>query len=208
MPKWCELRTYANRENYQKYLETAKKLGIAFLGAVNIEKDVLNEARDGSPSLVCLKEIAPETVSQLRAELGHTDKNVILVVKTNKPELMREAIEDKRVDLLTTLHEKPMPPKLFRLAKENHTHIEICVEPLISSKKDMRRIKNLYIDVANATRYNTPIIATTGADSPEKLRNPRDVASILMSFGVPMRTAVSAVSHYPLSLIRRSIQEE
>jgi len=197
-----------NRDNYQKYLETAKKLGIAFLGVVNPEKEVLEGVKgSGYPSLVCLKEIVPETVSQLRAELGCVAGDAICVVRTTKPELMREAVGNARVDMLTTLHEKPIPPKFFGLARETCTHIEICVETLISgTKKDIRRIKNLYMDLGNAVRYKTPIIATTGADSPEKLRNPRDVASILISFGVPTSSAVSAVSHYPLCLIRKITQ--
>ncbi|MEM1545828.1 MAG: RNase P subunit p30 family protein [Candidatus Methanomethylicia archaeon] len=91
------------------------------------------------------------------------------------------------------------------LMKAKNQYIEIRYAEIAKNINLERTYTNLLRWVRIAYENKIPIIASSGANRPQILRSPFEIASILVSSGLDIKSARDSISTTPMKLIEQSI---
>ncbi len=134
---------------------------------------------------------------------------VICVACTNK-EVARQAAKDHRVDLLN------FPSLDYRnrffdwaeaeLASNSHAAFEVEVKPLLvlEGTARVRLLSVLRREVSIAKQYTVPIVISSGVETQNLLRRPREIAAFASLLGLDEAAALDTISTNPSAIVLRN----
>ena len=156
-------------------------------------------------------DLRPRTQNELMHQLRRLRRKfeVVCVACENKA-VARQAAKDHRVDLLN------FPSLDFRmrffdraeaeLARNSSAALEIDARPLLVLERParIRLLSSLRREVAIAKEFHIPIVVSSGAAEEKLLRRPREMAALAFLFGLEEASALKAVSHTPVAIVKRN----
>ena len=196
-------------------LELASKLGfkgIAVASERTAPQALIDEARTLGIDLASRIDLRPRNTNELSKTLRWVrSKFEIVAVHCENKAVSRQAAKDHRVDILT------FPPlKTGRrrvgldrqgasLAAKSNCAYEVSLSNLLDASAGRARILvNLKRDIWNAEREGVPVLATSGASTPLRMRDPRALASITSLLDTPEEKGLDAVSVIPTKILERN----
>jgi RNase P/RNase MRP subunit p30 len=156
-------------------------------------------------------DLRPRTQNELMHQLRRLRRKfeVVCVACENKV-VARQAAKDHRVDLLN------FPSLDFRtrffdraeaeLASNSSAALEIDVRPLLvlEGPARIRLLSSLRREVAIAKEFHVPIVVSSGSAEEKLLRRPREMAALAFLFGLDEVSALKAVAHAPVEIVKRN----
>jgi len=156
-------------------------------------------------------DLQPRTQNELMKQLRRLRRKyeVVCVACENKA-VARQAAKDHRVDLIN------FPSLDFRtrffdraeaeLARNSLAALEIDVRPLLvlEGPARIRLLSSLRREVAIAKEFRVPIVVSSGATEERLLRRPREMAALAFLFGLDEASALKAVTHTPVAIVKRN----
>ena len=131
----------------------------------------------------------------------------IVAIYCNSKRIARQAAKDRRVDLISFPSSDPRR-RFFnsaeaKLASKSSAALEVDMALLIALDGFLRArlISCLRKEVTVATRFDVPIVLSSGAYEKHLLRKPQDYASLAYLFDLDHQTAMKALSETPLRMI-------
>jgi ribonuclease P/MRP protein subunit RPP1 len=84
--------------------------------------------------------------------------------------------------------------------------LEIDVRPLLvlEGPARIRLLLSLRREVAIAREFHVPIVVSSDAAEERLLRKPREMAALAFLFGLDEVSALEAVSHAPVAIVKRN----
>jgi RNase P/RNase MRP subunit p30 len=121
-----------------------------------------------------------------------------IIVEPRTAESFNSACKIKRALLRTNLNN----PKA-KAMKKNRRALEVCLQPLFSSKglKRVKLIRSIKTNLSFSRIYSIPTVVTTGAKTVYELRSPIQVFEILKALGFKDEEADAAMYKNPLEII-------
>jgi RNase P/RNase MRP subunit p30 len=159
-------------------------------------------------------DLAPKTPRELLEGLRRVRRRfeVVSVLCTSKP-VARQAAKDRRVDLLSFPATRPRA-RFFdsaeaELASASLASLEIDMWPLLSLEgfSRTRLIASLRREVSIAKSFRVPVTISSGATNEHMLRRPQDYAALTMLFDMDSSSALSALSNFPSTIVKRNRQK-
>lgn len=164
---------------------------------------------DAGPDVAIGVEISPTSRKQLLSQLRVLRERFDFVaVRSMDTRTLAVASRDSRVDLISL-----EPQKSFRvkqsILKTCKSALELELSRVLRSPHDAtyESLRAFSFEIEMAKRIHADIVLSSGATEPLALRAPRDMASVAVSLGLPLDTALDSVSTMPLSLIKRNREQ-
>jgi len=134
----------------------------------------------------------------------------VISVQCYSKAVARQAAKDRRVDLV--MFPSTDPRRRFfdsaeaELASEAFASVEFDMSPLIYLRgfRRVRLISALRKEVSIATKFDVPIVLSSGADDVTLLRKPEDYAALCYLFGLDSAGAKQAFSENPRTIVERN----
>lgn len=154
-------------------------------------------------------EVRAKNPEDLRRKIQKFRKKVdVLLVYGGDLKVNRAAVEDSRVDLL--LHpyqgrrDSGFNHILAKKAAENNVAAEINIGYLLRNRNHRRqKILAQFRELLKLkSKFDFPLVITSGARSLYDLRSPRDLMALSSCFGMDKETALSALSKVPEDIIK------
>lgn len=131
----------------------------------------------------------------------------VLLVHGGDLKINRAAVEDPRVDVLSHPYygrrDSGFNHVLAIEAAENNVAVDINVGYLLSNHNHRRgKILAQFREISKLkSKYNFPLVITSGASSVYDFRSPRDLMELAACFGMDKKTACTALSKVPEDII-------
>ncbi len=196
-------------------LELASRLGfkgIALSSDRPAPQALRDEARAIGIDLASRIDLRPRNANELSKTLRRVRRKYeIVAVRCENKAVSRQAAKDHRVDILT-FH----PLKTGRrrvgldrqgasLASKSNCAYEVSLSDLLGSSAERARVLvNLKRDIWNATHEGVPVVVSSGAGTPLRMRDPRAIASITSLLGISENKGLDAVSETPRRILERN----
>jgi RNase P/RNase MRP subunit p30 len=171
-------------------------------------KAVCSEAKIDLASRIDLR---PRTQNELIQQLRRLRRKFeVICVNCENKQVARQAAKDHRVDLLN------FPSLDFRrrffdraeaeLASNSLAALEIDVKPLLilEGPARIRLLSSLRREAAIAKEFHVPIVVSSGVAEVKLLRRPREMAALTFLFGLDEASALKAVAHNPVAIVKRN----
>ena len=197
-------------------LELASKLGfkgIAVASESPSPQALRDEARIFGIDLASRVDLRPRNTNELSKALRRVRRKFeIVAVHCDNKAVSRQAAKDHRVDILTFPPLKTgrsrvgLDPQGASLAAKSNCAYEVSLSDLLDSGAGERArvLVNLKRDIWNAEREGVPVLATSGAATPLRMREPRAIASITRLLDLPEDKGLDAVSLIPTKILERN----
>ena len=197
-------------------LELASKLGfkgITLASERPAPQALRDEARTLGIDLASRVDLRPRNTNELSKTLRPVRRKFeIVAVRCENKAVLRQAAKDHRVDILTF---PPLKTGRSRggldrqgasLAAKSNCAYEVSLSDLLDSSvgERARVLVNLKRDIWNATHEGVPVVATSGATTPLRMREPRAIASITSLLGIPEEKGLDTVSVTPTKILERN----
>lgn len=192
----------SNPDDLEPMLQTAKRLGYTTVG--------LEQPHQGVIDVVKRLELHPVNQNNLSSQLRKRRKSAgVLVVQCYTQSLIRQAVNDSRVDLIRL----PLEGKASRLShqyaklmKTSGVGLEVQASDLLTTDKQRlrRTLTTINRNVYLAQKYSAPIVFTSGAMDVYGLRSPEDLVALAGLLGVQFDEAIPMVSDYPNKIIHEN----
>ena len=196
-------------------LELSAKLGfkgIALASERPAPGALIDEALTLGIDLASRIDLRPRNINQLSKTLRRVRRKFeIVAVHCETKAVSRQAAKDHRVDILT------FPPlKTGRrrvgldrqgasLASRSNCAYEMSLSDLLGSRTDRAKVLlNLKRDIWNATHEGVPVVVSSGAWTPLRMREPRAIAAITSLLGLSENEGLDAVSETPRMILERN----
>ncbi len=140
----------------------------------------------------------------LRNLRRHRNACEIIAVKCDSFSVSQVAVRDKRVDIVYFPKTERGNGFRSRLARTCRAALEINISELMSNIDSPPILFGLRRDIETAVEASIPVVGSTGASKPLDLRSPRDIAAILSVIGLPLNSALDAVSAIPVSIVEKN----
>jgi RNase P/RNase MRP subunit p30 len=196
-------------------LELATKLGfkgIAIVSERPAPQALRDEARTLGIDLASRVDLRPRNIHELSKALSRVRRifEVVAVNCENKA-VSRQAAKDHRVDILNFPSLKigrnrvGLDRQEASLAAKSNCAYEVSISDLLDSSTERARvIFNLKLDIWNATHEGVPVVVSSGAGTPLRIREPRAIASIISLLGISEDKGLDAVSETPRKILERN----
>jgi ribonuclease P/MRP protein subunit RPP1 len=197
-------------------LELASKLGfhgIAISSKRPVTQVLRDEARTLGIDLASRVDLRPRNTNELSKALRRIRKKFeIVAVHCENKAVSRQAAKDHRVDILTfpLLKTGRSRVSLDRqgasLAAGSNCAYEITLNHLLESEASDRPqvLINMRRNIWNATQEGVPVVVSSGAGMPLRMREPRAIASITSLLGISEEKGLDAVSETPRKILERN----
>ena len=197
-------------------LELASKLGfkgIAIASERPAFQALRDEARTLGIDLARRIDLRPRNTNELSKTLRRVRRKYeIVAVHCENKAVSRQAAKDHRVDILTFPLLKTGRSRMSldrqgaSLAAKSNCAYEVSLSDLLdtSTGERARVIVNLKQNIWNAEREGVPVLATSGAATPLRMREPRAIASITSLLDLPEEKGLDAVSVTPTKILERN----
>ena len=196
-------------------LELASRLGFKGI-AVSSERPapeaLIDEAQTLGIDLASRIDLRPRNANQLSKTLRRVRRKFeIVAVHCENKIVSRQAAKDHRVDILTVPPLKTGRRRVgldrqgASLASKSNCAYEVSLSDLLGSRPERARVLvNLKRDIWNAMHEGVPVVVSSGAWSPLRMREPRAIASITSLLGISESKGLEAVSETPGRIIERN----
>lgn len=156
-------------------------------------------------------DLRPRTQDELMYQLRRLRRKfeVVCVACENKA-VARQAAKDRRVDLLNfpllDFRRRFFDRAEAELASNSLAAFEIDVRTLLvlEGPARIRLLSSLRREVAIAKEFHVPIVVSSGAAEERLLRRPREMAALAFLFGLDEASALKAVTHNPVAIVKRN----
>ncbi len=156
-------------------------------------------------------DLRPRTQDELMYQLRRLRRKfeVVCVACENKA-VARQAAKDRRVDLLNfpllDFRSRFFDKAEAELASNSLAAFEIDVRTLLvlEGPARIRLLSSLRREVAIAKEFHVPIVVSSGAAEERLLRRPREMAALAFLFGLDEASALKAVMHNPVAIVKRN----
>jgi len=220
MRRFIDLRLCAPVENsglFEAMVCKAKELGYDAVGVplpcdfgrekMEVLRSICGEV---GVDLITRMDLSPKTSGELLRSLRRFRRRFeVLAVICRSKSVARQAAKDRRVDLL--LFQSEPRSRFFdeaeaELASGALASLEIEIYPLLSLSgfRRVRLLSRLRTEVRIATRFEVPVVLSSGASSELFMRGPREIAALASLFDMPLPAALKALSDSPLGMVRRN----
>jgi RNase P/RNase MRP subunit p30 len=207
-----------NREKIETLVRKASELGYSLLGVSLpsiIKQDTVSFLKKTCNSydvdFATRIDLTSRSSGELLNSLGRFRRKFeLLSVSCFSKSVARQAAKDHRVDLLVfpsvSPHERFFDLAEARLASQGVAALEIDMSLLLFSEGSSRArlLSCLRKEAATAKKLNVPVVISSHATDPYQLREPQEVASLAMLFGMEHVSALNAVSNTPLTIVERN----
>jgi ribonuclease P/MRP protein subunit RPP1 len=184
------LNPQAQPQETQNLKDTCKQAGLDFVTRVDLrprnQNELLNHLR------------------KLRRKF-----EVICVLCETK-EVSRQAAKDRRVDLLSfpqlDYRDRFFDRAEAELASSSLATLELDIKPLLllEGPARIRFLSCLRREAQVAKDFHLPVVISSGVSDPMHLRKPREMAALASLFGLENTSALEAVSHNPIAIVKRN----
>ena len=140
----------------------------------------------------------------LRSLRRFRSKYEIIAVECGMLSVSRVAVRDGRVDIVYFPKLERGNPFRGTLASTCRAALEISLSELTSGPGFGARLRSLRREIQIAAKASTTVIGSSKASSPYELRSPRDMAAILHLMGLPLESALRAVSETPVDIVKKN----
>jgi len=140
----------------------------------------------------------------LRSLRRFRGKYEIIAVECGMLSVSRVAVRDGRVDIVYFPKQERGNSFRGNLASTCRAALEINLSELTSGPGFGARLRSLKREIQIAAKASTKVIGSSKASSPYELRSPRDFAAMLHLMGLPLDSALRAVSETPLDIVRKN----
>lgn len=188
-------------------------VGISFdLRAMQREvQDLRDACNTFGVDLVTRANLMPRNPAGLLKNLSNLRRKfeVIAVVCSSKA-VARQAAKDRRVDILsfpsTDTRKRFFDSAEAELASRGTASVEIDMAPLLclQGSQRIRLLSCLRKETRVASKYDVPIILSSGADNANLLRTPEEYAYLSYLFGLDFPDAMRGFSENPQSIVNRN----
>jgi ribonuclease P/MRP protein subunit RPP1 len=197
-------------------LELASKLGfkgIAIASESPAPQALIDEARTLGIDLASRIDLRPRNTNELSKTLRRVRRKYeIVAVHCENKAVSRQAAKDHRVDILTFPPRKTGRNRVgldrqgASLAAKSNCAYEVSLSDLLDSSAGERArvIVNLKRNIQNAEREGVPVVVSSGAATPLRMREPRAIASITSLLDLPEDKGLDAVSVIPTKILERN----
>jgi len=196
-------------------LELASKLGfkgIAVASERPAPQTLIDEARTLGIDLASRVDLRPRNTNELTKALRLVRRKFeIVAVHCENKAVSRQAAKDHRVDVLTFPPLKTGRSRMgldrqgASLAAKSNCAYEASLSDLMGSSSERARVLvNLKRDIWNAEHEGVPVLVTSGAATPLRMREPRAIASITSLLGISEDKGLDAVSVIPTKILERN----
>ncbi len=197
-------------------LELASRLGfkgIALASDRPAPQALRDEARALGIDLASRIDLRPRNTNELSKTLRRVRRKYeIVAVRCENKAVSRQAAKDHRVDILTfpLLRTGRSHVGLDRqgasLASKSNCAYEVSLSDLLgsSSTERARVLVNMRRSIWNATHESVPVVVSSGAGTPLRMREPRAIASIMSLLGISENNGLDAVSETPRRILERN----
>jgi len=156
--------------------------------------------------------LRPKNTNELSKALRRVRRKFeIVAVHCENKAVSRQAAKDHRVDILTF---NPLKTGRRRvgfdrqgasLASKSNCAYEMSLSDILGSGAEFPRVLvNLKRDIWNATHEGIPVVVSSGARTPLRMREPRALASIMSLLGLSENMGLDAVSVTPQRILERN----
>ena len=205
-------------DQVERMIRKSSELGYRPVGLIlppNVMRDQIaqlqNICSDAKIDLVKRVNLSPKTPGELLRDLRRLRRKfeVISVTCTSKG-VARQAAKDRRVDLLhfpaTDLRKRFFDRAEAELASKALSSLEIEMAPLLllTGFPRVRLLSRLRREVETAERFKVPITISSGATNEYLMRGPHDYAALTILFGMPVPSALCALSENPAAIVERN----
>ena len=202
----------------ERMIRKSSELGYRLVGLMlppNIMRDHVNQLQqicsDAAIDLVTRVNLSPKTPGELLRDLRRLRRKfeVISVACTSKG-VARQAARDRRVDLLsfpaTDLRKRFFDRAEAELASKALSSLEIEMAPLLllAGFSRIRLLSRLRREVETAEKFKVPVTISSGATNEYLIRGPHDYAALTILFGMPVSSALRALSENPVTMVERN----
>ncbi|TFG10010.1 hypothetical protein EU538_03335 [Candidatus Thorarchaeota archaeon] len=196
-------------ESLAEMLQAARVLGFDAIAVSNNTR--INLGKEVSDiELLSRADITSRSIRGMKTQAGQHRKRALIIAAPLRGVLTANwAAEDSRVDLLT-LHTDKTQSRLrkttAKLAAQNETALEICIDPLLHTWGLQRsKIIKTYREAASVARdAGMPIVLSSGASRPLSLRSPKALQFIGTALGMRFQEAKKAVFEIPEAIVSRN----
>jgi len=209
MRKFIDLNIKATVKNLLEMMEKSKKLGYKLVG---VDVSLLKGVNSGI-DMVSRINLTPKNINELSRDLKKYRRRVeIISVQCNSINISRKAAKDHRVDIISFSEHINGKRRVWldrqeaNLASESNVFYEFLFKDLLG-KRGLTASKVIYNwrrELANARKYDVPVLISSGASSTLELREPRALASVMRLLDLDEAEALEMVSTTPLKLVERN----
>ena len=204
MRKLVDLKIrYSNSNEFSKLLLWLKKFGYYVIAVEGLKEKPLQVK-----GIRILKRITIEATSEGEAKRklrGIKQRYDIVALKPKSYGVARLAARDGRVDLIpideNTLRYVDLSE--IRLLEKSRGAFELVLSTIYLNRYNTRFIKALQSKLMLLTRYDVPLVVTSGASNVYELWHPKHVIGLLMLYGVSEYKALDTISFTPNTIIGR-----
>ncbi len=202
MRKLVDLKIrYSNSNEFSKLLLWLKKFGYYVIAVEGLKEKPLQVK-----GIRILKRITIEATSEGEAKRklrGIKQRYDIVALKPKSYGVARLAARDGRVDLIpideNTLRYVDLSE--IRLLEKSRGAFELVLSTIYLNRYNTRFIKALQSKLMLLTRYDVPLVVTSGASNVYELWHPKHVIGLLMLYGVSEYKALDTISFTPNTII-------
>ena len=196
-------------------LELVSRLGFKGIALSSLRpapETLIDEASALGIDLASRIDIRPKNANGLSKTLRRVRRKfeIVAVLCENKA-VSRQAAKDHRVDILTFPPLKTGRSRVgldrqgASLASKSNCVYEVSLSDLLNSGAERARVLvNLKRDTWNATHEGVPVVVSSGAGTPLRMREPRAIASITSLLDLPEDKGLDAVSVIPTKILERN----
>ena len=207
MRRFMDLHVSPGPGGLNDFVRRARELGYHGLGVVCAGRD----EHGSQVELASRIDLAPRNQQELMDQLNRYRRSYVVVsVTCTSKNVARQAAKDHRVDILRFPRGDGSPAWMDRqqaqLAAGSHCLYEVDAQELMI--RDPARLEAALAlirrELGNARGHGVPVVLSSGARSPQEMRDPRSMASLMDLVGVGEEEALGMVSDTPWGLVERN----
>lgn len=205
-------------DKIRRLIEKSAELGYGMVGVTfpaDAKREHIEQVREACMDLgldlVTRVDLTPKNGEELLRFLKKIrGKFEVVAVNCQTKEVYIQAAKDRRVDLISSVSGEYR--RVFfsaseaKLASEKSAALEVSLTPLLYLE-GFRRIQLMSVirrEILAASKFNVPLVLSSGADSPHLLRKPGDYVFLAYLIGLDSHTAELALSTNPRNIVERN----
>ncbi len=167
----------------------------------------LKQIKLPSPIKLWSRKTLSSGLKAIKQSIRHLRNNHhMIIVKTLQPDVAKWSARDGRVDCIQIpLHglNRILSPPLIKMMRLNNKKIEIIFSEIIEafSVRNPSWLRGISKTLVNVQKNSCPIVFGSGGSEIIQLRAPRDVSSLVSSFGLEYIRTLDSFSVEPYRMI-------
>ncbi len=199
---------YSDQDSFSKILALLKRLNYNIVAVEGLRSHAVSKKES---EMIILKRITVEASNEGEAKKklrGIKQRYDIVVLKPRSYGVARLAARDGRVDLIPIDEEtlKYIDLSEIRLLENSRGAFELSLSTMYRNRYNTRFIGMLQKKIRLLTRYDAPIVISSGARNIYELWHPKQVIGLLMLYGMSESKVLEALSLTPLTILKHGLR--